>query len=214
MKKIDITGKQINKLKVLREIGRSIHGAILWECKCDCGVIKTVNGDHLKQGNTKSCGCLNSELVTKRNYRHGSSVRGHISVEYTAWAQMIGRCYNRKNYRYIRYGKRGIKVCRRWRYSFDTFFKDIGKRPTKLHSLERINNDKNYSPKNCKWATEKEQQRNKSSNRWLEYNGLKMILSDWAVRLNTSHSNILRMLKTKPFNKIVEYYMIKNGNKL
>jgi hypothetical protein len=111
---------------------------------------------------------------------HGHCKDETVSVEYRAWLNMRSRCYNPTYIHYHRYGERGIKVCNRWRNSFPNFLADMGKRPSPAHSLDRIDNDKSYSPENCQWATRKEQQRNRHDNALVEWNGEIKGMSDWA----------------------------------
>ncbi len=120
--------------------------------QCSCGTIKELLSQPIKDGLVKSCGCYNISYHTK----HGKS----YSSEYHTWVSMLQRCMNPKAQSYANYGKRGIKVCKRWTKSFQHFFTDMGIRPLGL-TLERINNDGNYTKSNCKWATYKEQNRNR-----------------------------------------------------
>lgn len=100
--------------------------------------------------------------------------------EYSIWSMMKDRCVNPNSTAFSYYGGRGIRVCDRWLESFENFFEDMGKRPSKKHQLDRIDNDGDYSPENCQWRTVKQQHRNKRNNVWIEFDGKKKILSDWA----------------------------------
>lgn len=161
----------------------------IWLCQCKCGTFLIVRRPALRSGHTKSCGCLNDE-VRQRAKTHGQS---HHPL-YPMWKQMKQRCENPRNDSYARYGGRGIKVCGRW-LKFENFLADMGKRPTSKHSIERRNNNKNYEPSNCYWATRAEQNSNTSYNRFLEYRGERLTLTQWANRIGISHSGIQKRLK-------------------
>lgn len=130
---------------------------VRWICKCDCGIERSVIGVVLTQGGSNSCGCLQSEDVAIRSTRHGM----YGTKVYEAWNCMIDRCTNKKIKFWHRYGGRGIKVCDEWRHSFCAFYACMGEPPTSKHTLDRINNDGNYEPGNCRWATMKEQRANR-----------------------------------------------------
>ena len=125
----------------------------LWKVVCDCGKEKVLPSGSLRSGCTRSCGCLRSKATAARNFRHG---KAHRTPEYGVWASMIQRCSNPRVNGFHNYGGRGIKVCTRWT-AFASFFADMGYRPTPLHQLDRINNDGDYEPANCRWATKEEQ---------------------------------------------------------
>lgn len=118
--------------------------------------------------------------------------------EYVAWVSMKTRCHNPRSLNYRGYGSRGIKVCVRWLHSFANFLADMGPRPSKLHSLDRIDNDGNYNPGNCRWATHVEQQQNTRNNRRLTYNGETLCLSEWARRLGIGRTSLRCRLRHYP----------------
>lgn len=135
-----------------------------WKCQCVCGNIKSIVYGALQSGSTKSCGCLKSQLISKATTLHGHAKKGQISSEFQSWRSMIYRCYNTNDKMYNYYGGRGIFVCDRWLNSFENFIEDMGLKPDKTYSIDRIENDGNYFPDNCRWATDLEQNNNQSTN--------------------------------------------------
>lgn len=191
--KIDLMGRRFNRLLIIgcaKTIDRRAH----WECLCDCGKIVIKKAQGLLNGSVGSCGCYKRDLHRKTYTKHGHALAGKTTPEYVAWNNIINRCYNPKNNRYHRYGGRGIKVCDEWYNSFEAFLMDMGLRPSRKHSVDRIENDGDYTKNNCVWATIKTQCRNKSTNRWIEGNGKKMILKDWARKLDCSCGSITKYL--------------------
>lgn len=173
----DLTGKRYGRLVVTSFAGLT-HSHGTWICMCDCGGTKTVVSGSLRNGLTKSCGCLLSETSRARLTTHGRST----SLEYRAWSNMMARCYNPKSTHYRHYGGRGISVCNRW-HTPELFLSDMGKKPDHRHTLERKNTDGNYEKSNCVWATWVEQQNNKRSNLILEHNGKRQSAAEWEREL-------------------------------
>jgi hypothetical protein len=165
-----------------------------WECACECGeVVVVVAKELFRQDNkaTKSCGCLRRDNIARLRFVHGQS---HKSREYVSWQHMLRRCDSPSRPGWENYGGRGIKVCERWRQSFVAFLEDMGPKPSPKHSLERIDNDGDYEPGNCRWATRVEQSRNRRSTRFIEYQGETLSLAEWADRLGISHAVLLGRL--------------------
>ena len=172
-------GDRFGRLVVISESGCHIKpsGQKLkkWLCLCDCGNKHVVIGNKLKGGLTKSCGCFRKEVMSQGpNRSHGMNK----TPAYEIWCGMIKRCFNKKSNNYDIYGGRGISVCDEW-LKFENFYRDIGDRPGNA-SIDRIDNNGNYEPSNCRWATSKEQARNTRSNRIIEFKGESKCLSEWS----------------------------------
>lgn len=165
-----LTGKTFGRWTVIKRGGYSKDKRILWECRCNCGTEKLVVGYDLRHLKSKSCGCLKTDYFTI----HGLS-RTRV---YGAWNKMKGRCEYNSNPSYKDYGGRGIKVCERW-HSFENFFADMGHPPLEL-TLDRIDNNGDYEPDNCRWATRKVQQNNNRQNRKIKFNGMTKTIAEWA----------------------------------
>ncbi len=150
---------------------------------CDCGEKTVVHGAELRSGDTQSCGCLHSEVTSKRHKTHG---RSH-TPEHNAWLSLKQRCTDQKRPDYANYGGRGIRVSKKWMHDFEAFYRHIGPRPSPRHSVERINNARGYMPGNVKWATATEQQNNKRQTVWVTIQGIRKPVAFWARERGISH---------------------------
>jgi len=184
----NISGKEFGQWKVLEYAG-SKQGR-WYRCRCSCGYIAVVHGGELKGGRSLSCGHDGS------TYRHGHGSRAHEKrpAEYNVWVLMRDRCNNTNSRHYKNYGGRGIKVCERWD-DFAAFLADMGPRPSPQHTIDRINNDGNYEPSNCRWATRAEQARNKRTNIQISHNGTVLCLAEWCKKLNLPYLRSYRRLR-------------------
>lgn len=206
-----ISGIRFGRLTVLELSENHPTMGTKWTCKCDCGTIKDVWAKHLRSGATKSCGCLSVDVSIQQSITGGSAViRKHGMAgtpEFHAWAAMKSRCLNKNSKNYKHYGARGIAVCQRWLDSFNNFLSDMGPRPSDKKSVDRIDNNKGYSPDNCRWADCLQQSRNRSCSVFLTHNGEKKSIEEWAsitgIRRPTIWSRLSRgysdsMALTKP----------------
>lgn len=171
--KIDLTGQRFGKLVVIAYVGKKKTGEqykSLWKCICDCGNEKITDVEALRSGHTTSCGCVHKEMISKLNRKHGFA---HKCSLYSVWKSMNGRCSNPKDKSYKNYGGRGITVCEEWQNDFMSFYfwaYSNGYKEEKLENglniltLDRIDNDDNYCPQNCRWVTNAEQAKNKQNN--------------------------------------------------
>lgn len=179
--RIDLTGRRFGRLVAATCLGRLDDGHTWWHCKCDCGGSKNIRYQMLARGEAKSCGCFRRErgvIQGRSTAKHGM----YRTPEYAVWSSMRQRCMVPTNKDYAQYGGRGITVCDRWS-SFVNFLADMGKRPTPEHSIDRKDNNGPYSPDNCRWATRKEQQRNRRCNRLLTLKGRTASIAAWAEEL-------------------------------
>ena len=159
----NIVGNKYGRLTVVDAAGRNSNRTVVWQCRCDCGVLTKSTGADLKRGHKKSCGCFAKEKaaigIVSRSTKHGKK----WTLAYKSWEGIIQRCTNTNCKKYPDYGGRGIKVCDRWR-KFEEFSQDMGERPSKMHSIGRIDNDGNYEPGNCRWELPGQQSKNQRIN--------------------------------------------------
>lgn len=172
----NVIGNRYGRVVVLNdaEDGKRRHRRVF--CRCDCGVEKVLSLDGLTKGTIVSCGCRMREIASIYRKTHGK----RNTTEFNIWIGIKQRCTNSNNRMYPRYGGRGIKICDRWVNSFEDFLKDMGCRPSLSHSIDRIDNDGDYSPENCRWAIHVTQANNTSTNHMIEHNGETKSIADWA----------------------------------
>lgn len=186
---VDISGQRFGLLTAVDQTDRRANGSVVWLCRCDCGRNHEASAGHLRSGNTRSCGCTRAETLTV----HGHARKGKRTSEHVIWYGMIDRCTNKNNLAFHRYGGRGIAVCDRW-MSFPNFLADMGTRPAG-RTLDRVNNEGNYEPSNCRWATPKQQAHNsRKALRMLTVDGLTLCIADWAERLSVPARRIQKRL--------------------
>ena len=174
-KRIDLTGVRFGRLVVVSFSHICKSGQAVWFCKCECGKVIKREAENLKNRISPSCGC-----------RYRTAGGRSKSATYASWLAMMHRCENPKRQFFYRYGGRGIGVCERWR-KFENFYADMGDRPSGT-SLDRINNEGNYEPRNCRWATPTEQANNKSRSLRFCYNGIEDNARGWSRRLGIKYS--------------------------
>lgn len=187
MKILNLIGKRFTRLIILEIHRKGIKKRIYCKCQCDCGRTKNILYDSLRSRDTKSCGCLQKEIMIHKN-KVRSTHRHSGTKTYECWHGMIQRCTNPKDKRYKNYGGRvpPITVCERWskkQTGFISFLEDVGEIPKGL-TLDRINNDSGYHKENCRLSTMKEQSRNKRNNNLITYKNKTQCLSAWAEEYN------------------------------
>lgn len=204
-------GRNFGRLNCIRRVGcpKTITNDnhrryYLWQCSC--GNVTTTSLASVLSGHTKSCGCLRSEMVKHRFTKHGM----YDAQVYSCWEGVVQRCTNVNHKNYPHYGGRGIKVCDRWRNSFENFYADMGDMPPDM-TLDRIDNDGNYEPGNCRWATSKEQGRNKRSNRLIEGKPMVVWCEENSLRYHGVLGRLYRLRKSgmtdgEATEAIIRYY--------
>lgn len=184
-------GERFGRLVVVSRAPDVVPKQTRWNCVCDCGNAKVVYATHLRSGTTVSCGCYSSEQASKRASTHGS-VR-HLA--YRPWVLMKQRCLNPNATSYAEYGGRGVKICEQW-MDFEKFLEDMGPRPSKNHQIDRMDNGGDYEPKNCRWATRREQQNNRAVTKFVIIDGAKRPLADvareYGIKRTTLYMRLFR----------------------
>jgi hypothetical protein len=164
VRRLDLTGERFGKLVAIKKLPTPAHlkkaAVSIWRCRCDCGNTITARMGNLRNGHTTSCGCARRERCGLHSLRHGHTSGRTATRTFRSWSHAKARCFTKTDAKYPDYGGRGITMCDAWRSDFMNFLRDMGECP-EGHSIDRINNDGNYEPGNCRWATPLEQARNK-----------------------------------------------------
>lgn len=193
--RLDLTGQRFGRLVVVERVGSIPSGkpgstVVLWRVKCDCGTVKTARAYQVRVA--LGCGCMKAIVTKQTHTTHGATANDITSPEYTSWKAMRARCYNPHNTMFYLYGARGVYVCARWRDSFGAFLADVGPRTTPTHSIDRVDSAGSYTcgacedcvargaPMNARWATDREQQRNRRDNLVATIDGETRTLREWA----------------------------------
>jgi len=185
---IDKTGQVFGGLTVLRREGSNNQGAAKWRCLCECGEETCISTGDLQSGNTTSCGCRARKALSDRRKTHGESKN---TPEYRSWLHMRERCSNSASKDYPDYGGRGIAVCPAWVNDYSAFLKDMGRRPTAKHSLDRFpDTNGDYEPRNCRWATPSQQVNNRRATLYLTAWGQTQLLAVWAHQLGLKYATL------------------------
>lgn len=189
--KINMTGKRYGSVTALHDVGLCADGKYKWLALCDCGNKFEASGSKIRSGEVVTCPTCSSERVRLSRMTHGM----RQTDEYRTWTHIKSRCFNAKVPEYKHYGGRGITMCSKWTESFEDFLADMGERPSKKHSIDRINNNGNYEPGNCRWATHKTQANNTRSNRKVTVNGTTKNMTQWADDIGVTREVIHKRLK-------------------
>lgn len=189
----DLAGQRFGRLLAIRRV--PAPGKSRWQCRCDCGEMIVASANNLRSGRSGSCGCLHRARVGASNAELKRTHGMCGTPTYRTWLSMKQRCHDENTPAYKLYGARGIAVCERWRNSFDAFMADMGARPVGT-TIDRINNDGNQEPGNCRWARQVEQERNKTNNRRLNFDGKERPLAEISemtgVAYHLLHDRIVR----------------------
>ena len=192
---IDLTGNRYGALvAVSPSHAKSPSRYRLWDCLCDCGEVVLVDSHTLTRGQKKACGIGGHNWNRILADRPRTPAKSNSS-EYSSWQKMKTRCLNPRSQKYPDYGGRGITIHQPWVDSFDSFLADMGLKPTPRHTVERTDNDGNYEPGNCRWATGPEQRRNQRRSFYVEWEGRRLLLVDIASEMGLSYSAIAGRLK-------------------
>lgn len=196
----NISGQTFGRLIAIACVGKNSYGLNQWLCICSCGTETVTLQKTLAAGKTRSCGCIADELFKKNCIDFDTTKHGFSgTVEHKAWKAMHSRCNNPNEHNYVNYGGRGISVCARWG-SFENFYADMGERPKSKTSIDRIDNNGNYSPENCRWATQQQQMRNTRLNRVITHDGKTMCLAEWSEYLGIRYGLLSTRINTQKWS--------------
>ena len=218
-------GDKYGRLTVVKEL-KPVGYTRYVKCSCTCGELKNVKLSHLRSGAISSCGCYRSEVTSTRHTSHGLAKIGpdgrRLIVEYDVYKNMLHRCYNKNNTHFDRYGGRGIKVCKRWRNGekgktgVECFITDMGKRPASNYELDRTDNNKGYSPRNCKWVTKIKNSSNTRQNVKITINNKTKTVTQWAfingINASTAYNRIRR--GWEPLRAVTEPVIVSGKRKI
>lgn len=179
----------------------------LW--KCDCGNVKLYINSKVLSGHTNSCGCYRNDMRILKNTKHGHSKKHNESSEYVCWQKLKDRCLNENNPDYQHYGGRGISVCDTWLNSFSSFLADMGLKPTKQYSIDRINTNGNYCKENCKWSLQKDQIINRRNSIKVFYDSIEYCLKDACKASGLNYAKIRREFSIR--KELPEKFKLKNN---
>lgn len=203
--KKDLTGQRFGRLTVIGIDDRNTR-KIYYYCQCDCGNVKSVRADNLVCGAIRSCGCMKKEqdrINLEANHSHKMSK----TRPYDIWQNMKGRCYNPHNPRYDRYGGRGITVCDEWKEDFNAFYEwSVQNGYSDDLTIDRIDNDKGYSPDNCRWATQEEQARNRESNIKITIGNATKTLTEWGEIFELDYKKIIMRYRRNNYRGIDDLF--------
>jgi len=186
-KKADLAGQRFGRLLVLYDTGERKDKRVVWRCKCDCGNEVDAVSHDLTSGDTRSCGCYQRERVAEAHTTHGMVRHGKRHPVYGVWAAILTRCENPNAKCYKNYGGRGIAVCEEWHDPAVFIDWALAHGWKKGLSIDRIDNNGNYEPDNCRWVTSKENNRNRRSNHLISFDGKVQTMAEWADELNISY---------------------------
>lgn len=202
----DLTGQKFGRLTVIGLDESRQTRKTYWICQCECGGIKSARSDSLLCGAIKSCGCLHNETAARnvaKNHTHKQSG----TRLYHIWQDMKKRCFNSNDTHYHRYGGRGITVCEEWANNFEAFYKwALDNGYSEGLTIDRINNDGNYEPSNCKWSTLQEQSNNKSTNIKLTIGNASKTLAEWCRIFEVDYSTVSSRYQRYPNQTIEELF--------